>query len=131
MIASIIKTIELRAITAKDDATYAMAKLAIWWTLEASLVLIAASIPTLRPIIKSATGNSCTRSGISKPSAINSLAISNRLRTTKSSRSKAGRFYSLNDPELLDNSSNEYNIPYLNYRRNLRMGIRPLVHLKV
>ncbi|EED12777.1 integral membrane protein [Talaromyces stipitatus ATCC 10500] len=52
MTASIIKTIELRAITAAADLTYAMAQLAIWWTLEANLVLIATSIPTLGPIIR-------------------------------------------------------------------------------
>lgn len=52
MTASIIKTIELRAITATADLTYAMAQLAIWWTLEANLVLIATSIPTLGPIIR-------------------------------------------------------------------------------
>lgn len=52
MTASIIKTIELRAITAAADLTYAMAQLAIWWTLEANLVLIATSIPTLGPIVR-------------------------------------------------------------------------------
>ncbi|EZF10705.1 hypothetical protein H112_08068 [Trichophyton rubrum D6] len=35
MIASITKTIQLQAITAKADITYAMAHLATWWTLEA------------------------------------------------------------------------------------------------
>ncbi|KAI1277557.1 integral membrane protein [Xylaria sp. FL0933] len=51
LIASVIKTIKLQAITQTDDLTYAMADLAIWWTLEAYLVLIAVSIPTLKPII--------------------------------------------------------------------------------
>ncbi|OTA68573.1 integral membrane protein [Hypoxylon sp. EC38] len=50
--ASIIKTINLRAFTDTTDLTYAMARLAIWWTLEAHLVLLAVSIPTLRPILK-------------------------------------------------------------------------------
>ncbi|RYO87814.1 hypothetical protein DL764_008808 [Monosporascus ibericus] len=31
---------------------YAMAELAIWWTLEAYLVLLAVSIPSLRPVLK-------------------------------------------------------------------------------
>ncbi|KAI0472778.1 integral membrane protein [Xylariaceae sp. FL0804] len=52
MIASIVKTVNLRAITETDDLTYAMAKLAIWWTLEAYFVLIAVSIPTIKPILK-------------------------------------------------------------------------------
>ncbi|CAJ2504619.1 Uu.00g120130.m01.CDS01, partial [Anthostomella pinea] len=52
MVASIVKTVQLRAITQTDDPTYAMAKLAIWWTFEAYFVLIAVSIPTIRPIFK-------------------------------------------------------------------------------
>ncbi|KJZ79192.1 hypothetical protein HIM_01343 [Hirsutella minnesotensis 3608] len=52
MVASIFKTIQLQAITATEDITYEMAKLAIGWTLEANFVLIAVSIPTLRPILK-------------------------------------------------------------------------------
>ncbi|RYP12168.1 hypothetical protein DL767_011373 [Monosporascus sp. MG133] len=52
MVASIIKTVHLRAVTVTDDLTYAMAELAIWWTLEAYLVLFAASIPTLRPVFR-------------------------------------------------------------------------------
>ncbi|KAI1414889.1 hypothetical protein F5Y13DRAFT_187577 [Hypoxylon sp. FL1857] len=53
MTASIMKTIHLRAFTETTDLTYVMAKLAIWWTLEAYLVLLAVTIPTLRPILKS------------------------------------------------------------------------------
>ncbi|KAM3554240.1 hypothetical protein MY1884_006232 [Beauveria asiatica] len=52
MAASIFKTVELQAITNTENVTYEMAKLAIGWTLEANFVLIAASIPTLRPILK-------------------------------------------------------------------------------
>ncbi|KAL4942941.1 hypothetical protein BDV06DRAFT_221700 [Aspergillus oleicola] len=37
--------------SATDDLTNAMAHLSIWWTLEANLVILAASIPTLRPIV--------------------------------------------------------------------------------
>ncbi|KAI1192654.1 integral membrane protein [Nemania serpens] len=51
MIASIVKTIELQVLTATADPTYDLASLAIWWTIEAYLVLIAVSIPTLGPII--------------------------------------------------------------------------------
>ncbi|KAI0532439.1 integral membrane protein [Xylaria digitata] len=63
MVASIIKTIKLQAITVTDDLTYAMAELAIWWTLEAYLVLIAVTIPTLRPIISTAKGVNGTSDG--------------------------------------------------------------------
>lgn len=62
MICSIIKTIQLRAIAEKDDPTYGMCVLAIWWTLEAYMVLIAASIPTLRPLTNRAYPSQ-TRSG--------------------------------------------------------------------
>ncbi|KAJ2990678.1 hypothetical protein NUW58_g2640 [Xylaria curta] len=69
MIASIVKTIELQALTTTADPTCKrpkfnrrfmanhprmkddFASLAIWWTIEAYLVLIAVSIPTLGPII--------------------------------------------------------------------------------
>lgn len=61
MIASITKTIQLQAITAKADITYAMAHLATWWTLEAYLVIIATSIPTLRPIMSTNRGKEINR----------------------------------------------------------------------
>ncbi|KAI0896496.1 hypothetical protein F4806DRAFT_464727 [Annulohypoxylon nitens] len=53
MVASIIKTINLRSLAETHDPTYAMARLAIWWTLEAYFVLLAVSIPALRPILRS------------------------------------------------------------------------------
>ncbi|KAF3057244.1 integral membrane protein [Daldinia childiae] len=52
MIACVVKTIELGALTHTDDLTYQMAKLAICWTLEAHIVLISASIPTVRAFFK-------------------------------------------------------------------------------
>ncbi|KAJ6035865.1 hypothetical protein N7540_000144 [Penicillium herquei] len=67
MIASIVKTVELRAITSQADLTYAMANLAIWWTLEAYFVLIATSIPTLKPIV-SRSGQHSKNSSSKKPS---------------------------------------------------------------
>ncbi|KAI1097191.1 hypothetical protein F4804DRAFT_328354 [Jackrogersella minutella] len=63
MIASIMKTIYLREITATSDQSYNMAMLAIWWTLEANLVLIAVSIPTVRPILKAPATFSRDQSG--------------------------------------------------------------------
>ncbi|KAI0015524.1 integral membrane protein [Xylariomycetidae sp. FL0641] len=64
MVASIVKTVQLQAITQTADLTYAMANLAIWWSLEAYLVLIAVSIPTIRPILK---GNSLPSHTDSRP----------------------------------------------------------------
>ncbi|KAI1455341.1 hypothetical protein F4805DRAFT_476876 [Annulohypoxylon moriforme] len=52
MVASMVRAIYLRSLAETYDATYAMARLAIWWTLEAYLVLLAVSIPTLRPILR-------------------------------------------------------------------------------
>ncbi|EFQ97744.1 integral membrane protein [Nannizzia gypsea CBS 118893] len=66
MIASIIKTIQLQAITATADITYAMAHLATWWTLEAYLVIIATSIPTLKPIVSRKRDGSSKKSNISE-----------------------------------------------------------------
>jgi type IV secretory pathway VirB2 component (pilin) len=63
MVASIIKTVNLRALTATSDLTYEMARLAIWWTLEANFVLIAITIPTLRPIIKTRKASSRQQHG--------------------------------------------------------------------
>ncbi|KAI0839113.1 hypothetical protein F5Y06DRAFT_303274 [Hypoxylon sp. FL0890] len=62
MIASILKTINLRAFTDMTDLTYAMGQLAIWWTLEAYLVLLAVSIPTLRPILRNVNARKRARS---------------------------------------------------------------------
>ncbi|KAL3481359.1 hypothetical protein BJX99DRAFT_271289 [Aspergillus californicus] len=51
MVVSVVRTVQLKAIG--SDLTYDMANLSIWWTLEAYLVILAASIPTLRPILPS------------------------------------------------------------------------------
>ncbi|KAF2438305.1 hypothetical protein P171DRAFT_504428 [Karstenula rhodostoma CBS 690.94] len=61
MVFSIVKTIKLQAISEKGDPTYALADLAIWWTLEAYMVLLAASIPTLKPVVRK-RGNQSRRS---------------------------------------------------------------------
>ncbi|KAI0852679.1 hypothetical protein F5Y00DRAFT_273207 [Daldinia vernicosa] len=51
MWASIVKTVHLRAFTSTQDLTFAMAKPAIWWTVEANLILITVSVPIVAPII--------------------------------------------------------------------------------
>ncbi|KAI2467185.1 hypothetical protein F4781DRAFT_402863 [Annulohypoxylon bovei var. microspora] len=52
MVASIAKTVYLQEIITVSDRSYNMAILAIWWTMEANFVLIAVSIPTIKPILK-------------------------------------------------------------------------------
>lgn len=93
MIASIIKTVQLKAITATADLTHAMAELAIWWTLEVFLVLIATSIPTLKPIIRSSENGSRSK--------INGSKI--RQTTFSSHRSP---FKRKEDPQLLREENN-------------------------
>ncbi|KAM5441452.1 hypothetical protein MferCBS31731_003523 [Microsporum ferrugineum] len=97
MIASIIKTIQLRAITARADITYAMAHLATWWTLEAYLVIIATSIPTLRPIM---TPNR-QRDGSNKRSNVSDSHQSSYIHNKK--------FEKTDDRKLLDRSCGSRN----------------------
>lgn len=97
MIASIIKTVQLRAITAKADITYAMAQLAIWWTLEAYLVIIATSIPTLRPIM---TPN---RAG-TRPRG-SSIKRSTMIHSHQSSYGHSRQFERIEDSQLLESGS--------------------------
>ncbi|KAL9084575.1 MAG: hypothetical protein Q9165_008000 [Trypethelium subeluteriae] len=54
-----------------------MSKLAIWWTLEAYAVLIAASIPTLRPLLGSS--RSTGRVGSDRPSGYSGHSIACKL----------------------------------------------------
>ncbi|KAK4107818.1 hypothetical protein N656DRAFT_784967 [Canariomyces notabilis] len=98
MIASIVKTVGLRAITATDDLTYEMANLAIWWTLEANLVLIAASVPTLRPIFKVKRGQ--IRDGGSAGTGLGTWNRSQRIKM--STNDDSGPFVALSEPESRD-----------------------------
>lgn len=50
MAACIIRTVEARSIGSKNDYTYRTSMFALWVTVESSIVVIAASIPTLRPL---------------------------------------------------------------------------------
>lgn len=50
MIACIVKTIELKALGDRNDFTYSTAAFVIWFTVEQYIVIIAASIPTIRPL---------------------------------------------------------------------------------
>lgn len=50
MIACIVKTVELRSLGDRVDFTYNTANFVIWFTIEEYIVIIAASIPTIRPL---------------------------------------------------------------------------------
>ncbi|KAI0965546.1 hypothetical protein F4678DRAFT_452353 [Xylaria arbuscula] len=51
MVGSILKAVYLTSVGSRDDYTYHTSRLIIWWTVEGYLVIIAASIATLRPLI--------------------------------------------------------------------------------
>lgn len=50
MIACIVKTVELRALGDRIDFTYHTSNFVIWFTIEEYIVIIAASVPTIRPL---------------------------------------------------------------------------------
>lgn len=57
MVGSILKTVYLPSVGSRVNYTYHTAPLIIWWTVEGYLVIIAASIATLRPLLKKRTKN--------------------------------------------------------------------------
>jgi hypothetical protein len=50
MVACVVKTIELQVLGTRDDFTWHASAFVIWFTVENYVVIIAASIPTLRPL---------------------------------------------------------------------------------
>lgn len=50
MVACIVKTIELQVLGSRDDFTYHATMFIVWLTIESYVIIIAASIPTLRPL---------------------------------------------------------------------------------
>lgn len=50
MICCVVKTIELQALGDRRDFTYQTSRFVIWFTIEQYVVIIAASIPTIRPL---------------------------------------------------------------------------------
>jgi len=60
MAGSVVKTVLLKSVGNQGDYTYNTSFLIIWWTVELYLVIIAASIPTLKPLLakNKATGTS-------------------------------------------------------------------------
>ncbi|KAJ9307388.1 hypothetical protein DTO217A2_3070 [Paecilomyces variotii] len=51
MVASIVKTVELKRLESTVDFTYDTVPFVIWYTLENNVVMIAASIPKVRPLV--------------------------------------------------------------------------------
>ncbi|KAI0152044.1 hypothetical protein F4776DRAFT_599985 [Hypoxylon sp. NC0597] len=104
MIASIVKTVQLRAITQVADLTYTMANLAIWWTLEANLVLIAVSIPTIRPILKAPKDLPHDRSNPSDN--LNTFLSWKRAQANKSLENR-GLFEPIHEPAFISDISGD------------------------
>lgn len=59
--AAIVKTIQLQHLTARADYTYDTVDLVIWYTTESYVVIIAACVPTLRPLLPLLHGRSASR----------------------------------------------------------------------
>ncbi|GAD93328.1 integral membrane protein [Paecilomyces variotii No. 5] len=51
MAASIVRTIELQKLESTQDFTYETVPFVIWYTLETNVVMIAASVPKIRPLV--------------------------------------------------------------------------------
>ncbi|OTA82739.1 hypothetical protein M434DRAFT_37017 [Hypoxylon sp. CO27-5] len=106
MIASIVKIVQLRAITQVTDLTYTMAILAIWWTIEANLVLIAVSIPTIRPILKTPKNLPHDRSN---PSDNLNAFYSWKLAQANKSLENRGLFEPIYEPTFINDISGDEN----------------------
>ncbi|KAL9001776.1 MAG: hypothetical protein Q9188_005250 [Gyalolechia gomerana] len=63
--AAIVKTIQLQQLTARADYTYETVDLVIWYTTESYVVIIAACVPTLRPLLPLLHGRSLSRKSAS------------------------------------------------------------------
>lgn len=59
--AAIVKTIQLQDLTARGDYTYQTVDLVIWFTTEMYTVIVAACVPTLRPLLPLLYGRSPSR----------------------------------------------------------------------
>ncbi|KAL9075328.1 MAG: hypothetical protein Q9161_001705 [Pseudevernia consocians] len=64
--AAIVKTIQLKDLTARDDYTYDTVNLVIWLSTEMYVVIIAACLPTLPPLLSILFDRSRYRQGASK-----------------------------------------------------------------
>ena len=62
--AAIVKTIQLEDLTARNDYTYDTVNLVLWFSTEMYTVIIAACVPTLRPLLPILFGRSPHRQGV-------------------------------------------------------------------
>ncbi|KAL9596012.1 MAG: hypothetical protein Q9219_006096 [cf. Caloplaca sp. 3 TL-2023] len=72
--AAIVKTIQLQQLTARADYTYDTVNLVIWYTTESYVVIVAACVPTLRPLIPLLSCRSLSRKSASGSREIYQMA---------------------------------------------------------
>ncbi|KAL8795389.1 MAG: hypothetical protein Q9195_002130 [Heterodermia aff. obscurata] len=72
--AAIVKTIQLQQLTARSDYTYETFSLIIWFTTEMYVIIIAACIPTLRPLVRLLHGRLASHKSSSGSGEINHRA---------------------------------------------------------
>ncbi|KAI0889389.1 uncharacterized protein GGS22DRAFT_70547 [Annulohypoxylon maeteangense] len=97
MVAAIAKTVYLKEIDGILDRSYNMAILTIWWTIEGNVVLIAVSIPTIKPILN--TPRTTKQSQSDRAYHLNTFLSRKRAQENMSGESH-GRFTSLQEPSL-------------------------------
>lgn len=88
MVACIVKTIELKALGDHYDFTYSTSSFVIWFTVEQYIVIIAASIPTIRPLmlrLSQRWKNRSTPSG-SQPTMTQTMMANNNAATATARR---------------------------------------------
>lgn len=64
--AAIVKTIQLQDLTARSDYTYETVALVIWFTTEMYIIIVAACVPTLRPLLPLLHGRRPSRKSASR-----------------------------------------------------------------
>ncbi|KAI1460470.1 hypothetical protein F4805DRAFT_478884 [Annulohypoxylon moriforme] len=133
MIAAVAKTVYLKEIDGVSDRTYNMAILTIWWTIEGNFVLIAVSIPTIKPILKAPRITNPSQSD--RANHLNTFLSRKRAHENMSGESH-GRFEPLQEPTLTTEiggndsqqelSRNTYQLQDMNRNRNRQspFGIR-------
>jgi len=116
MVGSVVKTVLLKSVGNQGDYTYNTSFLIIWWTIELYLVIIAASIPTLKPLLTKtkATGTSTAQKSYGLRSFSSKKTGSSRLSDERyglSSVFEQGPKYSTNS--VSDNRSSQEQILHI------------------
>ncbi|KAI1209448.1 uncharacterized protein F4807DRAFT_467671 [Annulohypoxylon truncatum] len=108
MMAAIAKTVYLREIDAFSDRSYNMAILTILWTIEDNFVLIAVSIPTIKPVLKAPRTANQSRSD--RDYHLNTFLSRKRAQENAPGESH-GRFKPLQEPALVTETSDDDSQP--------------------